>query len=618
MHSERLARQFTGGAVVLVVVVMIAGGLAVWSALTLSRAVTHTSVTAQVMRDHMLADMMHEALYGQVYRALHAAANDPGARAEIEADLAENTQTFKAAIERNQARQLPTALHDALAQLTDPLSVYAQTAKALVERAFRDGGVPSSELEAFDRAFQRLASSMETVAEQVEAEVLATEAESGQVAAIALPVAVGSALVTLAGVASTLVMLFVQLLRPLRVMTEVLTRLGRGDLTPDVPGHERNDEIGAMAVAITSLRDHAREAERLRHEQHAQDAAAEARQREALLKLANEVETFVRSSSDVIAASLTRLANDENGGAADRALAQARASGEAAQQLDASIREIAERAATTSAAVGGAVEVGRGAEARIRELAEAVSAIGSFAETISGIAARTQLLALNASIEAARAGDAGRGFAVVAQEVKALATQAATSTEAIRRQVEALTGATAAAVDAVTGMSGEVARIDEMAGAIAAAVEEQGAVSREIAHGAVETSASAEAVREVARVIAREIETLITSLVRVTRTSLEGTDRRHGERVAWNRPARLVEPGPERDVQVENLSANGARITGEHGLAGTRRGVLVLRDGGPRIAFEVAEIDRGGASLAFTAPLAPAELERLGLQATAA
>jgi methyl-accepting chemotaxis protein len=613
-----MARLFTGGAAVLIVVTVLAGAIGVWSTLTSLRAIERTSLTSQVIRDHMLADMMHEALLGDVYRALHAAENAPGARPEIEADLDRHIQTFNEAIARNQERALPPALHDAYAQLAEPLAAYAKAASALVERASHDGRAPSFHLEAFDRAFARLETGLEAVSELAEAEVAAAEADAGRIAALALPVAIGSALLTLVGVAVMLTLLIVKLLRPLGAMTVVLNRLGTGDLSPDVPGQGRPDEIGAMAAAITSLRDHAREAERLRHQQHALDAAAEARQREALLQLAHEVETVVRHSSDIIAASITRLANDQGGGAADRALAQARASGEAAQQLDASIREIAERAAATSAVVGGAVEVGRGAEARIRELAEAVGAIGSFADTISGIAARTQMLALNASIEAARAGDAGRGFAVVAQEVKALAIQAAGSTEAIRRQVEALAGATTAAVEAVTGMSGEVARIDEMAGAIAAAVEQQGAVSREIAQGAVDASGSAEAVQEVARVVAREVDAMTTALVRTTRTSLEGTDRRSGERQAWNRPARLVQPGPERTVQVENLSTNGARITGEHGLDGARRGALVLRDGGPAIAFEVAQIDRGGASLAFTTPLTPAEQERLGLVAAAA
>jgi methyl-accepting chemotaxis protein len=86
---------------------------------------------------------------------------------------------------------------------------------------------------------------------------------------------------------------------------------------------------------------------------------------------------------------------------------------------------------------------------RLAVLQGAVANIGNMASTIAAISSQTNLLALNATIEAARAGDAGRGFAVVASEVKALAGQAARSTEEIRSMVGTLRNEMASIGEAV-------------------------------------------------------------------------------------------------------------------------------------------------------------------------
>jgi len=113
-------------------------------------------------------------------------------------------------------------------------------------------------------------------------------------------------------------------------------------------------------------------------------------------------------------------------------------------------------------------------------LLEEAQAVGEVTALIHDIAERTNLLALNASIEAARAGAAGRGFAVVASEVKALAGQTSKATSEISAQIAGIQATTAKAVSGIGGIVGTINDINRAASAIASAVDQQGAATREI------------------------------------------------------------------------------------------------------------------------------------------
>ena len=152
----------------------------------------------------------------------------------------------------------------------------------------------------------------------------------------------------------------------------------------------------------------------------------------------------------------------------------------AAEEMSASIREIAKNAADAARVATSAVEVADTTNAVVTKLGESSADIGKVIKVITSIAQQTNLLALNATIEAARAGEAGKGFAVVANEVKELAKETAKATEDIGQRIEAIQADTTSAVTAIGQISDIINQINDLQTAIAGAVEEQTATTNEI------------------------------------------------------------------------------------------------------------------------------------------
>src|SRR5947209_1123212 len=131
-----------------------------------------------------------------------------------------------------------------------------------------------------------------------------------------------------------------------------------------------------------------------------------------------------------------------------------------------------------------ASDAAREASANVDRLRESSAAIGNVVNLIAQIARQTTLLALNSTIEAARAGDAGRGFAVVATEVKALAVQTQNATEEITKKIEALQKDAAGSADAVHRISQAIDAIRPVFENVHGAVAEQSQTTGEMSANA--------------------------------------------------------------------------------------------------------------------------------------
>ncbi len=154
---------------------------------------------------------------------------------------------------------------------------------------------------------------------------------------------------------------------------------------------------------------------------------------------------------------------------------------QSAQGIGAQVREAGKLADEASAAA-------QEARANVDRLRESSAAIGNVVNLIAQIARQTTLLALNSTIEAARAGAAGRGFAVVATEVKALAVQTQGATEEISRKIDALQRDAAGSADAVHRISQAIEAIRPVFDTVNGAVAEQNATTSEVSGNAASAS----------------------------------------------------------------------------------------------------------------------------------
>jgi methyl-accepting chemotaxis protein len=153
----------------------------------------------------------------------------------------------------------------------------------------------------------------------------------------------------------------------------------------------------------------------------------------------------------------------------------------ATDELAASISQIERQVAEASRIVDSTTLSAKVVSTSVEILSAKADDIDNIVGLISTIASHTNLLALNASIEAARYGAAGSGFIVVAQEVKALATQTSRATENIQRQIEAIRSSSSDAIHAIKAMDGMIRSLNDVSTAVAVVVEQQNEATAGIA-----------------------------------------------------------------------------------------------------------------------------------------
>lgn len=244
------------------------------------------------------------------------------------------------------------------------------------------------------------------------------------------------------------------------------------------------------------------------------EVAERHRRADAQRSIAADLQKISRSASNTSSqtASVAAAATQASTGV------QSIASG--AEELSASAAEISQQMSRASQVSREAVEQADKTDATVRTLSDAAQRIGEIVNLITAIAEQTNLLALNATIEAARAGEAGKGFAVVASEVKGLANQASAATGEISAQVSEVQGATQRAAEAISLIRNTISEVESMSTAVAAAVEEQTSVTSDMSRNMQDV---AEGVTDISKAIqeidaaTREVESSTRSVEELAR-----------------------------------------------------------------------------------------------------
>ena len=312
------------------------------------------------------------------------------------------------------------------------------------------------------------------------------------------------------------------------VVREMLTIIGRqvgrldhiaeGNLTDEIP-LGREDELGQLNDALITMQTHlkammaeiAEAADSMTDNSAA--LSAQMQQTEQATGLQSESVARIAAAVEELVASVNEVADS------------AQQAAEAVEASDALLGQASASMGESLAATANVVQTVDNAGTTMSELSQSILAIDRISQVIRGIADQTNLLALNAAIEAARAGEQGRGFAVVADEVRKLAEQAGKQTSEITASVQQIQNVTQVALTAMQSAGAHVASTDAALGAarggldsVAEHGEKVASISHHIADGTRQQAAAGNE-------IAQQVESIVSGIEQTSAAVSDVTER---------------------------------------------------------------------------------------------
>ena len=452
-------------------------------------AVQDNDVSMTVLRNHMEADMMHDALRADVLSAmLVGLGKSTSTPAEVNSSIKEHAEHFREVLADNLKLPLDASIKASLEKIKPSLDTYISAGERIVALALENPEAARGELQTFNAAFSQLEDQMAALSELIENHTQLTSTGTRQTISNAnwtLIIVLGASLLLLLAQGRWVTL---SIMGPLRTASRIALSIAHGNLSEPIVEPKNQDEASALIRSLATMqRDLRGMIEVVRSNAHGVNGVSERLSQGCHEVAGSSQQQSVAASTMAAAASEMTASIEEITRHAQRALDMAsqaetlaKDGGRVIHQVVSDMDGIA-RSAQQSAQV-------------IRTLDKESEAIYSIIQVIKGIADQTNLLALNAAIEAARAGEQGRGFAVVADEVRSLAGRTSASTQEIASMVGSIQQNTRAAV---ISMEEGVAQVDK---GMAVTAEVERAI-REILQATLSTT---ELVNDISRTISEQ------------------------------------------------------------------------------------------------------------------